>query len=98
VKDNDTGYLAGFKVGKAKDPGSWDFRYHYREVEADALFGAFSDSDFIGGGTDGKGHELNFGYQIAKGWKFGVSYFMNDKGLEEEKDFERVQVDLKFKF
>ncbi|MEN8216529.1 MAG: putative porin [Pseudomonadota bacterium] len=98
VKDNDTGYLAGFKVGKAKEPGSWDFRYLYREIEADALFGAFSDSDFIGGGTDGKGHEFNFGYQIAKGWKFGVSYFINDKGLEQEKDFERVQVDLKFKF
>lgn len=98
VTDNDTGYLVGIKIGKAKEPGSWDFRYNYREIESDAVFGAFTDSDFIGGGTDGKGHELNFGYQIAKGWKFGFSYFVNDKGLDNGQDFERVQADLKFKF
>ncbi len=98
VKDNDTGYLLGFKMGKAKEPGTWDFRYNYREIQSDAIFGAFTDSDFIGGGTDGKGHELNFGYMIAKGWKFGASYFINTAGLDDEKDFERVQVDLKFKF
>jgi hypothetical protein len=49
-------------VNKAKKQGSWNFRYNYREIEADAVLGTFSDSDFIGGGTDGKGHELNFGY------------------------------------
>jgi len=98
VKDKDTAYLVGFKVGKAKDSGTWDFGYNYREVESDAVFAAFSDSDFIGGGTDGKGHVLNFGYQIAKGWKFAVTYFINDKDLEKEIDYERLQVDLKFKF
>ena len=96
--DDDTGYLVGFKVGKTKEPGSWDFRYNYRELEADAVFAAFSDSDFSGGGTDGKGHQLNLGYQIAKGWKFALTYFVNDKGLEDGKDYNRVQADLKFKF
>jgi len=62
-------------VNKAKKPGSWNFRYNYREIEADAVLGTFSDSDFIGGGTDGKGHELNFGYQIGKGSKLAASYF-----------------------
>ncbi len=101
AKDEDTGYVVGFKVGKAKEPSSWDFRYNYREVKADAVFGAFSDSDFVGGGTNGKGHELNFGYMIAKNWKFAVSYFNNTKNIrdgETEKDYERVQVDLKFNF
>jgi hypothetical protein len=96
--DNDTGYLVGFKVNKAKKPGSWDFRYNYREIEADAVFGALSDSDFRGGGTDGKGHELNFGYQLAKGWKLAASYFINQKDLEKKYDFDRIMVDLKFKF
>jgi hypothetical protein len=98
VKDNDTGFLTGLKIGKAKEAGSWDFRYSYREIESDAVFGAFSDSDFINGGTDGKGHELNFGYQIAKGWKFGFTYFINKKDLDKEQDYERIQADLKFKF
>jgi len=98
AEENDTGYLVGFKLNKAKKPGSWDFRYNYREIEADAVFGTFSDSDFIAGGTDGKGHELNFGYQIAKGWKLAASYFINEVGLNDGKDYDRVQVDLKFKF
>ncbi len=98
AEQNDTGYLVGVKVGKAKNPGSWDFRYNYREIEADAVFGTFADSDFIGGGTDGKGHEINFGYQIAKGWKFAATYFINEKGVNNGVDYDRVQVDLKFKF
>ncbi len=96
--DNDTAYLLGFKVNTAKKPGSWDFRYNYRNIEADAVFGTFSDSDFRGGGTDGKGHELNFGYQLAKGWKLSASYFRNKKELEKKYDFDRVMVDLKFNF
>jgi hypothetical protein len=96
--DNDTGYTTGFKIGKAKAPNTWDFRYQYKKVEADAVFGTFSDSDFIGGGTDGKGHEVNFGYQIAKGWKFAFSYFINTKGLDDGHDYNRMMLDLKFKF
>ncbi len=95
---NDTGYLVGFKVNKVKKPGSWDFRYTYREIESDAVFGVFTDSDFIGGGTDGTGHELNFGYKIGKGWKLLASYFMSEVGLDNGQDFDRVQVDFKFKF
>lgn len=98
VKDKDTAYLFGFKLGKAKNTGSWDFRYNYREIQADAIFGAFTDSDFIGGGTDGKGHEFNFGFMLDKGWKLGASYFQNTAVLDNNQDFERVQIDLKFKF
>lgn len=96
--DDDTGYLVGFKVGKTKEPGSWDFRYNYRELEADAVFGTFSESDFKGGGTDGKGHQLNLGYQIGKGWKFALTYFVNDNGLDNSKDYNRLQADMIFKF
>ena len=62
----DTGWLIGFQLNKAKKPGSWQFKYNYRELEADAVLGAFTDSDFIGGGTDGKGHEFGFKYQFTK--------------------------------
>lgn len=96
--DND-GWSVGFKVGKAKKPGSWQFRYLYKEVEKDAVVGGFTDSDFGGGGTDVEGHEINVAYQIAKNWQVALSYFNNDTGISgDEEDYERVQVDLKFKF
>ena len=50
--------MAGATLGKAKDKGSWQFDYNYRDLEADAVVGAFSDSDFAGGGTGAEGHKL----------------------------------------
>lgn len=97
--EDDTGYQFGIKLGKTKDPGSFDFGYSYRELEADAVLGAFSDSDFIGGGTDGKGHKLNIGYQINKILKASVTYFMSEIGLEgDATDYDRVQIDVAGKF
>ena len=95
-----TGWLGGIRAGKAKNPGSWDFRYIYRQVEKDATIGTFIDSDFRGGGTDAKGHEIGGGYQIADNMKFNVTYFINQVGLEQEEmtDFDRLQVDLQLKF
>ncbi|MCP4584227.1 MAG: hypothetical protein GY839_21655 [candidate division Zixibacteria bacterium] len=95
----ETGWLAGARVGKTRKTGSWDFRYIYRELEKDAVVGMFTDSDFRGGGTDAKGHEIGGGYQIAKNSKFSVTYFINYIGLAgEEIDFNRLQVDLQLKF
>jgi len=91
-------FLVGFTLGKCKDPGSWSCRYDYRRVESDAVLGAISDSDFIGGGTDGKGHELGFDYQVTKPLKLGVTYFRDDKNLDSEKEYHRAQVDVNYKF
>lgn len=97
--EDDTGYMVGLKLGQAKNPGSFDFEYNYRELEANAVLGAYSDSDFIGGGTDGKGHKLSLGYQITKVLKGTVTYFLNEKGLDgDSKDYDRLQVDLAAKF
>ncbi len=94
----DKGWLAGFKVGKCKKKYSWEFKYNYRDVEKDATVGAFSDSDFIGGGTDGKGHKLSAGFQLAKNWKLATTYFICTKPIHDSHDYNRLQVDLKFKF
>ena len=95
----DTGYLAGISLGKCKEPWSWALGYNYREVEADAVLGAFTDSDFAGGGTDAKGHEASFSLQVAKNAKCEVSYFMNELGLESSStDYNRLMVDVNFKF
>ncbi|HPQ39628.1 MAG TPA: putative porin [bacterium] len=97
--EDDTGYQFGFSLGKVKDPMSWQLQYSYKEIERDAVVGAFTDSDFIGGGTDGKGHEIQFGLGLAKHTSLGVSYFLNEIGLEgESRDYDRLMIDLVFKF
>ncbi|MBN2339141.1 MAG: putative porin [Acidobacteria bacterium] len=93
------GWLVGGKVGKLKDPGSVEFRYNYRNIEKDAVLGIFTDSDFIGGGTDGKGSEFGLDVQLAKNFSAGASYFLNKLGTASgADDFHRLQLDLVFKF
>ncbi len=93
------GWLVGTTVGKCSDPYTWAFRYNFRDIENDAVIGVFTDSDFIGGGTDGKGHEVGFDFQVAKHWKAGASYFYNKRGISSEsEDFHRLQLDIAFKF
>jgi hypothetical protein len=94
--DKDTGWLIGCKLNKAKEPGSWELSYDYRELEADAVLGVFSDSDFIGGGTDGKGHRFGFGYQFTKNIQGALTYFLDEK--DDGNDYRRLQADLILKF
>lgn len=93
----DTGWLVGGKLGKCKDPGSWELSYDYRDLEADAVLGALSDSDFIGGGTNGSGHRFGVSYQIAKNLQGGLTYFLDEKNSNSH-SYNRLQTDLIFKF
>lgn len=100
-ENRNTAYSVGFKLNKIKKPGSWQFGYLYRDVESDAVFGGLTDSDFILGGSGGKGHEIGFKYQLAKSVQGALTYFINDRdsrtssGTEDVKLF---QADLIFKF
>jgi hypothetical protein len=95
----DTGYLLGLKIGKIKDPGSWSFDYNFRHLEKDAVVGQLTDSDSFGGGTDGEGHRVSASYQVAKNLTGTLTYFMDQKGISgDEKDYDRLQIDLMGKF
>lgn len=99
--ENNTGFLFGFELNKAKKPGSWKLAYDYREIEADAVMAAYSDSDFGGGGTDAKGHRFAGAYQVSKAAQLAATLFVNEKGIkdgDEGVDYTRLQVDMKFKF
>jgi len=100
VDDNDTGYLFGAKYGSAKDRGTWDITYFYEKIEADSTVGLLADSDFGGGGTDAKGHVFSGTYAFHKNWNFKATYFLNkiDIASADDKDFDRLQLDLNFKF
>jgi hypothetical protein len=97
VKDN-AAYLIGLSVGKTSRKGSMAGRVMYRSVERDAVVGAFSDSDFGGGGTDNKGVVVQYDYQYAKNATANVTYFMNTAGLKNGIDYHRLQIDVNVKF
>ena len=99
INDEGTAWLIGCKFNKAKKPGSWEASYNYRDIEADAVVGGLNDSDFIGGGTNGKGHVFGCKYQVAKNIQAGFKYFINTKNANSTKDdFNMLQADLIFKF
>lgn len=96
--DDNMGYLVGLRLGRVKEPGSFAGRYIYHEVEKDAVLGAFTDSDFIGGGTDGTGHEVGLDFCPVKNVKTSATYFINHKGIKDGKNYNRLQLDVCFEF
>jgi len=98
-KDRDTGWLAGFAINKAKDPGSWQFDYDYRDIQADAVVGQFNDSDFVGGGTGGRGHRFGFSYVLTKNVVPALNYYLASyEGRNDNADYNRLQADVVVKF
>ncbi|MDX1380712.1 MAG: putative porin, partial [Xanthomonadales bacterium] len=97
---NDTGYLFGARYGSAKARGTWDLGWFYKDLEADAVVGLLTDSDFGGGGTDARGHVFQGAYAFHDNWNFSLTYFLNETGLAsgDPQDFDRVQLDLNFKY
>lgn len=98
--DLDTGYIAGVKLGKAKNKGSWQLQYQYEKLEANAVLGLFTDSDFAGGGTDGKGHKFSGKYAVTSKWALALTYFDTDRGVDLGSDasYKRLMVDTVFKY
>lgn len=103
--DNDTGYAAGVRLGDAKKKGNWEVGYLYQDLEADAVFGLLTDSDFAGGGTDSKGHKLAAAYSLTDASNVQLTYFMTERldtnGVEnggEKYDVDTLQLDFNWKY
>jgi outer membrane murein-binding lipoprotein Lpp len=95
---DDTGWLVGCTFNKLKNPGSWQIGYDYRDLDSDAVIGQFNESDFVGGGTDGKGHKFNIAYQLAKNFEVGLTYFLDERKNSDDDKYRRLEADLIFKF
>ncbi len=95
---DDTGYIAGVSVGRLSKPGSVQVGYNYRRLEKDVFPGAFTDSDSFGGGTDAQGHRFSIAVQLTKAAQASVTYFLDEKHLDDPHDYRRLQVDLIAKF
>ena len=100
ANDLDSAWAAGLKFGKANAAKTWEFSYIYQDIEADAIFGLVTDSDFAGGGTDAKGHTFKGAWAINKKWKIGFTYFDNQRNIDVgiEEVYERLILDTTYKF
>ena len=95
----DSAYHLGLVLGnKIWDAGDWKFRYYYRVVEADAVVGVFSDSDFHGGGTNYRGSEFGLDIGVAKGVALNFTYFITQADEGPKNDLNILQADIIFKF
>lgn len=96
----DTGSAVGLKWRNAANPGDWELGWSYEDLEADAVIATYTDSDFIGGGTDGKGHTFRAAYRLRNNIRFNATYFLNEKGAARgnERDYRRILLDMSFMF
>lgn len=96
AKDYDTGYVLGARMKH----DAWSLGWSYQDLEADATLGMFTDSDFSGGGTDGRGHLLRAGYALTSQVSINSSLFINERNVDfgETEDYKRLMLDLSFKY
>lgn len=96
--DGDTAWLLGVKTKL----GKFGLDYNYRDVQRDAVIGAFTDSDFANGYTGSRGHKFKVGYEIDKNFSVGAAYLMakSDTAAKDrtDADINTLQVDLEAKF
>lgn len=102
---NNFGYDLAFQLGKAKQIGDWQVKYSYTDIQEDAVFGAYSDSDNFGGGTAAKGHAIRAKFKAGKNLYFAGNFFFNklyqskaENNFVGEPNYERVQLDCIVKF
>ncbi|HET6564321.1 MAG TPA: putative porin, partial [Xanthomonadales bacterium] len=100
VDENDIGYALGANYGEAKRKGSWEMNYAYKRLEADAVLGLLTDSDFGVGGTDAKGSVISGAYAVHDNWNFRMTYILSETNLASDNptDLKRLQLDLQFKY
>jgi hypothetical protein len=96
--EEDTAWLAGIKTnirGVALD-------YNYRDVERNAVVGAFTDSDFAAGFTGSYGHKLRAQYDFLENFNLVVTYFLANSEaasrFNDKAEVETLMIDLNAKF
>jgi len=96
--DQDSAWLAGVKTkfyGFAVD-------YNYRDVQRNAVVGAFTDSDFANGFTGSRGSKLKVSYELDKNFNLGATYFMANSDYTnanlKDSDINTLQLDAEAKF
>lgn len=98
--DLNTGYNVGVKLGRAGDPGTWEMALLYQDLEADAQWAGFIDSDFAGGSSQGQGFQFKGGWAPARNAMLNLTWMDNTRNYDtsSERDYQRLQLDFNVKF
>ncbi len=100
VDQYEQGWLFGVSAGGLGRQGQWEIGYEYEDLDADAVFGLLSGSDFAAGGTDGRGHHLFGGYALSSNVHLALTWYINNKfgrdRLVRALDYDRIMVDAVF--
>lgn len=99
--ERNNAYVIGINCNAPKAKLPWDAGYNVRVLERDAAVAEFTDSDFIGGGTNGWGHRLTIGIVPAQNMTLRSTYFLNyidpfDDGANLT--YQRLMLDAEVKF
>jgi hypothetical protein len=97
--EENIGWLAMLKwKGKLADRAA-SLSYDYRVLEADAIVGAFTDSDAAGGRTDQRGHRVMADFEAMENFSLGGSAYFNTLASSGDGDwYQRWMLDMMVKF
>ncbi|MFZ9060301.1 MAG: putative porin [Steroidobacteraceae bacterium] len=100
VERLDSGFNLGARLGRASSPGSWELALVYQDVEADAQWGGFIDSDFAGGDTQGRGWRLQGGWVPTRNALLQFTWIDSTRAVDlpAQRDYQRLQLDFSMKF
>jgi hypothetical protein len=99
--ENNEAYGVAAQIGTASDANTWELAYLYQEIQRDALFGQFVDSDFGAGLTDSRGSMWRVAYAVSPRVILNVNYFANDIGIASDApaaDYERLQLEANLRY
>lgn len=74
AEKQDKGIHAGITIGKAKEAGSWQAGYYYKEIDQDAVVAGITDSD-MPHTTNTQGHIGAIAYAITDFMKASIKHF-----------------------
>ena len=97
----DSGYLAGVRAGKISGVKSWMAEYSYRDQQADAVLGAFTDSDFAAGQSNTRGHKIALAYSVMENTSIAANIFLANRYIAASGGFtpyNRYQLDALVSF
>ena len=92
---------SAFALGALWSPlERWELAYNYRDVDADAVLGIFTDSDFGLGNADASGHVFASSFDITEAVGMKMTYFKSEAGASTGGgiDVDRAFIDFSFKY
>ncbi len=96
------GFQVGVRVGKAKNPWDlktgWEAGYFFERLEENAVFDEFTDSDFIGGGTNRRGNVWWLTLATLKNSTMTAKFFTGRQLTGPKANEDRIQLDWVTKF